>query len=220
MRKLLIYIPALFLCNTVLAQKDLVVTSKADTLKGDVRILTYDIQDRVQITIEKKKKIFNALEVLYATMDGEVYKPVRYGNTIRMMKLMKEGYLNLYAFRMDGQNTYDGRFIVKRDGPSMEVPNLTFKKTVSDYLQDCDAIAKKVKNGDYARKDIEKIVEEYNACIVAGNTAAAAAALDPVKTSKTESISELSKKIAGMDFSSRNDAMELLKDMQGKVVIH
>ena len=41
------------------AQADYAVTIKGDTLKGSAKILTYDLLDRVQIVVDKKKKNYS-----------------------------------------------------------------------------------------------------------------------------------------------------------------
>ncbi len=46
------------------AQTSYVITSKADTLYGKVRILSYDQLARVQIDVDKKKQTIPALQVV------------------------------------------------------------------------------------------------------------------------------------------------------------
>jgi hypothetical protein len=106
------------------AQPDFVITSRADTVFGEVRILSYDLIDRVQVEVAKKKESYTALQVLVIQKEGILYKPVKYENKIVFMQLLKPGYLSLYAFRIQGQSTYDGRFLVKLNGTSQELPNI------------------------------------------------------------------------------------------------
>jgi hypothetical protein len=61
MRKYLL-ISVFFLTSYfAVAQANYVVTLKADTLRGDVRILSYDNIDRVQVAKDGKKESFTAL---------------------------------------------------------------------------------------------------------------------------------------------------------------
>ncbi|MEQ1584799.1 MAG: hypothetical protein ABL895_02905 [Cyclobacteriaceae bacterium] len=195
------------------AQTNYLITSKADTLYGKVRILSYDLMDRVQLEAGKKKETFTALQVLSVSIDSQLYKPVKYENKILLMKLLKSGYLSLYAFQMENQTRYDGRFLLKLDGTGTEVPNLSFKKFMENFLKDCNTIALKIKSGELTRKDINKIIDEYNTCmknqvttppVVEGNETLLA-------------IESMIKKIEAEEFPSKKDALDLLRDIQGKV---
>ncbi len=200
------------------AQTDYLITSKADTLYGKVRVLTYDLIDRMQLESDKKKEMFTALQVLSINVGGEVYKPLKYENKIVLMKLLKSGYLSFYAFRLPSQNTYDGRFLVKLDGTTLDLPNIGFKKILSGYLEECESVAKQVKDGDLTKKDIDKIIDEYNACMANLKKIPTPIASQPVAINeKTVAIKALIKKLEGEEFSSKKDALDLLRDLQTKV---
>jgi hypothetical protein len=201
-----------------LAQTDYLITSKADTLYGDLRILTYDQIDRVQIEIGKKKEMLTALQVLSLYKDGQVYKPIKYDTKIVFMKALKQGYLSMFAFRLPNQSSYDGRLLTKMDGTSMEVPNLGFKKILSSYLEDCESVSTRVKEGELSRKEIDKIIEDFNACVDSKNTTASIPDVPtPVVNEVTQSIESLIKKVEAEDFVSKKDALDLLRDIQTKV---
>lgn len=197
------------------SQTDFIVTSKADTLVGEVRILSYDLIERVQLERDKKKETYTALQVLSVNKDGKIYKPVKYQNRYVFMQLLKPGYLNLYGFKLEGQNTYDGRFLVKLNGTSQELPNIGFKKIMADFLGDCSAVANKIKEGDLVRTEIENIVDEYNTCM---NSKSAPPATTPLsENDKTQALDDFTKKVEALDFESKGDAIELLKDIRNRV---
>lgn len=204
---------------TLKAQTNYLVTSKADTLYGEVKVLTYDELDRAQINIDKKKKTFTALQVLSLNIEGQVYKPVQYDKSILFMKLLKSGYLSLYAYRLPNQNNYDGRFFMKLDGTTLEVPNLNFKRILSKYLEDCESISYKVKEGELGRKDLDQIIDDYNLCMSNKSSVALSAAVPPVIISNegTKAIDAILKKAEGEDFQSKKDALDLLRDIKSKV---
>lgn len=202
------------------AQTNYLITSKADTLYGKIRILSYDVKDRVQIEMDNKKKLmFTALEVLTVEIDSQVYKPVQYERKVMLMKLLKPGYLSLYAFRLSDKNFYDGRFLVRLDGTSLEVPNIGFKKILGTFLEDCEAIANQVKNGDLVKKELDKIIDDYNLCVKeVKNKVTSPVVTNPVvvENEKTSAIESLVKKIESEDFPSKKDALDLLRDIQAK----
>src|SRR5260221_1179673 len=114
-----------FLCFRAYGQ-DFLVTNKGDTLHGKAKIMSYDQLDRVQIVEKKEKSTLTAREVKEVFAGGETYHPKQANNTIRFMKLLKAGYLSLYAFKEETQNFYGGRDLVKRDGAMTEVSHLAF----------------------------------------------------------------------------------------------
>jgi len=206
----------------VLAQSDFVVTLKSDTVKGDVRILSYDQVDRVQIANKGRKELFSALDVLIVRIGGESYKSVKIDNSIRLMKILKSGYLSLYGFKLPNQSGYDGRYLVKLDGTSMEMPNLGFKKVMSGFLEECNGVSEKIKNGELGKSKIEEIIDLFNECVSQAKPVLVVAA-EPLttetsdKTMLKEAIQTLMTKIQEQDFSTREDALDILRDIQSKV---
>lgn len=211
-----------FVNMTSFAQSDFIVTLRNDTLYGEVRIQSYDQQDRIQLIVDKKKENYKATQVAFVSIKGDIYKAQELENSIRMMRLVKEGFLSIYAFKVENQSSYDGRMLVRKDGTSMEVPNLSFKKAMMAYLADCKTVSEMIKNGSYSRNDLEKIVEDYNTCMVSGSgeIASVKAKSDEqstIQNEKTGIINDFTKKIAALDFESRKDALEILQDIQTKV---
>ncbi len=210
-----LFVAFLFLSVATQAQNDFLITSKLDTIFGKPRILSYDLIDRVQIEVNKKKESFTALQVHLVTIDSQVYKPIQYEKKIYLMKLVKSGYLSLYAFKLENQTTYDGRLMTKLDGTRMEVPNLSFKKFMANFLDDCSTIVSKIKSGDLSKKDLDKIIDEYNLCITNANKDKAIPTNEV--NEKSVAITNLIEKIEAEDFTSKKDALDLLKDIQNKV---
>jgi hypothetical protein len=211
---------ALFSFTAAVGQTDeYIVTTKGDTLKGDVKILTYDRLDRVQLTADKNKTIYSALQVKSIFEKGEYYRAVQIENAIQFMKILKDGYLSLLAFRMSNPTTYDGRYLSKRDGSGKELPNLGFKKVISAYLSDCPDLAKQISEDKFKRSEIEKIVTEYNLCIDQRTQVAKLAAEGKkISADKSEVINALKAKVADLeDFSGKRDVLDLLNDISEKV---
>lgn len=207
------------------AQSDYLVTLKSDTIKGELRILSYDQLDRVQISNNGKKEMYTALQVLILNKDNEFYKAVQIDNSIRLMKIIKRGYLSLYGFKHPNQSSFEGRYLVKLNGTSMEMPNLGFKKIMSTYLEDCYELSERVKNGDIGKGKIEEIVDQYNVCLSnakPADTPVAATVAVPGedsldKTQQIEAVQNLMNKIKETDFPSKEDALDILRDIESKV---
>jgi len=199
-------------------QPNFLITTKGDTLYGDIKILSYDIVDRVQITTDKKKKSFTALEARSVFLNNEMYHAVRHDSRYHFMLLKQSGYLSLYGFRLDNQITYDGRLLIKRDGESIEVPNLTFKKMMQEFLKDCMSVSDRIKSGELGKKNIDSIITLYNACIeentkLAAQVQASSSSSELVKPA----IENLKYKIENSSLNSKQDVLDLIKDIETKL---
>ncbi len=221
MKKITLLSVLLLIGGIAFAQQDFLITNKADTLWGEVRIMSYDNIDRAQIVTKGKKEMFTALQVLSLMKDNEIYRPVKIDNTIRLMKIIKSGYLSLYAFKLPNQTSYEGRFFLKQDGTSLEMPNLGFKKILSAYLQDCSEVAEKIKSGGLGREKITEIIELYNACMLSHKpliAKATVAVAEPIANAQhLEAVQNLLNKIKDQNFTSKEDALDILRDIELKV---
>jgi hypothetical protein len=201
--------------------QDFAVTVQGDTVRGKVKLMDYADVPKIQVTGSDGKKttltMYQTREVFY---DSTIFRPQKGPHGYSFMKLMVDGYLSLYAFKPENQNQYDGLLLVKKDGAFTEVPNLTFKKAMRKFLEDCDIVAEKIESGQYTKKELRQIIAEYNTCI--DNKVPAAAA---VSTAVTVTESDLTKKwsdferkvSAHADFPGKADAQEMISDITKRI---
>ncbi|MBI1770415.1 MAG: hypothetical protein HYR67_18755 [Bacteroidetes bacterium] len=202
------------------AQKDYALSAKGDTLKGELKINSFDNLDRLQVNAGGKKSSFTALQIKSFVKEGITYQSVKYDNSIRFMRVIKSGYLSLLAFNQTNQGSWDGRYLTKKDGSSMEVPNLAFKKLLSKYLGDCQEVHDRIENGELPKRDLEKIVDLYNVCLqvkTETQTTAKPSSAPSFDSEKMLAIKKLSEKVEAENFLTKKDVLDLLKDIQGKV---
>jgi hypothetical protein len=81
------------------------------------------------------------------------------------MKLVESGYASLYLYQEDDKRTWDGRYIYRMDGTGLDVPNIGFKRKITEFLQDCPQLVDTINAGKLARTDMAEIVKRYNTCI-------------------------------------------------------
>jgi len=207
-----------FLPTISLAQTDYAIRLNGDTVKGSLQILDYEQIDRVRIKTNKEKTSLTALQVRCIKKNNELYRPVRNDNTARFMKVLIDGYLSLNAFHPPNQSSWDGRYLTKLDGTGMEVPNLGFKKSLGNYLSDCGDIKKRIDDGELGKRDLEKIVDLYNACMQA-NTVAKVKTTPPavIESEKVLAVKNLLAKVETESFTTKKDVEDILKDIQVKV---
>jgi hypothetical protein len=166
MLKLILIIVSILGCRLASAQDDYIVLTRGDTLYGKVKYHDFGADKKVQITEGKKKTTYSMLQVRSFFMDKEHYHLVRIGSKYQFMKpLMPDGYMTLYSFQHDNLISWDGRFLLKRDGAGMEVPNIGFKKKLSDFMTECPELVEGINSGDLGRNDIAEIVNRFNSCI-------------------------------------------------------
>lgn len=195
------------------------LTHRGDSLVGDVKPMLYGPEKKVQITgADRDKTTFSIFQVRAFTSEGETYHPVKGETGYVFMKLLKPGYLTLYAYQPENQQRFDGLLLKKRDGDNMTVPNLGFKKYMSGFLEDCPAVAGRISSGELGKKDLSEIIDAYNAC-VAGRTVdhEKVIAERVEQTSRIGKWDSLEEKIRAADFSEKNNALEMIAEVRKKI---
>ncbi|HWA34043.1 MAG TPA: hypothetical protein VG737_07935 [Cyclobacteriaceae bacterium] len=206
--------------------QDYVITQKNDTLRGKVNIQTYGPIDHVQvIRTDKKKTVFTATQVTTVNLNNEIYNPVRTAYGYRMMKLVRPGFVSLYLGRRatgpsDTGFYYDTQFLVKRDGNSIEVPSLSFKKTIGNFLSECANIKHKIDKEDLGRADLDQIITEFNTCIEAQTMESKVKPPLENDDPKILQLKELQARIQESSLTGKKDALEILTDVTSKVKLH
>jgi hypothetical protein len=201
------------------AQTDYLITNKGDSIAGEIKLLLYGPEKKVQIKADKKKEVYSILHIRYFSFKDEKYYPVRSPLGYLFMKIRVSGYLSLYAFQQENQSTYDGLFLSKADGESMEVPNLGFKKQMTKFLEDCGDVSSKIESGDLSKKDLEEIVTIYNKCIDDRTNNVAQVRAQQIEASiivNSWDALETKVKESG-DFEGKASALEMITDIKGKV---
>jgi hypothetical protein len=201
------------------AQDNYLVTTRGDTVKGELKLLFYGPEKKVQVKNAEGKTLYSILHTKSFFYENETYLPAKGPYGYAFMKLLKPGYMSLLAFQVDKATTYDGRFLLKGDGKGLEVPNLGFKKQLARFLADCEAISLKIEQDVYSKKDLETIVDEYNQCI-AGKTIAVEQVIVKEKETHTKSNSwdSLIEQInQHADFEGKSTALEMTADIKSRV---
>jgi hypothetical protein len=200
--------------------QDIFVSSKGDTLRGEVKQISFGAEKKVQITTaDKKKTSFSIFQTRSFTDKEETYIPVKGYKGYVFMKVRKSGYLSLLGFQQENQTSYDGLYLLKKDGTGIEVPGLTFKKTMTRFLSECPDVTARIEGGDLNRKNLEQMIDEFNTCINSRT-----AAHDKVVARYTEQSKKMSawdvleeKVKAKQDFTGKQDALEMITDIKGKI---
>jgi hypothetical protein len=200
--------------------QDFLVTTMGDTVRGDLKPFTIGPSKKVVVVSpEKTKTTYPILKVRSYMVDGEVYHPVRSERGYEFMKVIKPGYLTLYGYQLENQSRFDGLFLAKKDGQYLEVPNLSFKKLMTRFLDDCPEVAGKIDNGTLEKRDLHQIIDQYNECIVNRTVDNdKALALQKKTKSTTMSWDALEGRIQNHpEFARKADALEMVSDIKGRI---
>ena len=199
------------------AQSDYVITTKNDTIRGKVKFLNFGSSKNIQVTTAQgKKSTYSIIQIKVAYMGDETYVPVRHERTYELMKVIKAGYLNMYAFQNANQVGWDGRYLLTMDNRGLELPNLGFRKIMIKYLTGCPTLTKRIESNELTKSDIDEIVDQYNACINASSKQAAQSQ-EPVVVKKT-TWDNLENTVAQLeDFGSKNNCLDMIKDIKSKI---
>lgn len=199
--------------------QDYVVTSRGDSLTGEVKPLFYGPDKKVQLTgADDEKNTYSLFQVRAFSHDGDIYHPIKGEIGYVFMKLLHSGYLSLYAYQPENQTRFDGLFLKKLDGDNMTVPNLGFKKYMSNFLEDCPSVSERIKSGELNKKNLTELIEAYNACVQNRTTDhEKVIAVRQEQTSKISAWDDLEKKIREKEFSERNNALEMIAEIRKKI---
>lgn len=207
--------------STIATAQDYIITAKGDTLRGQVKVFVNGVDKRVQVTQSDKKRLtFNILQVRGFVLEEEKYRPVKFGETYVFMKLLKQGYLSLYAFQMNGNLNYDGRYLLKMDGRGIEVPNLGFKRSMTRFLSECTELATQIEEGKRGYSDLDSIIDQFNACINAKTIAQSGNSIKQETVTTTVNLEQwnaLETRIQNSSLPEKNDALDMIKDIKNKL---
>ena len=133
------------------------------------------------------------------------------------MKLLRPGYLSLYAFQVENQSRFDGLFLKKADGGNLVVPNLGFKKYLGQFLKDCPEVAERIKEGDLNKKNLMALVDAYNQCVELRTVDHdEIIAQGDQKNILTDAWDSLEEKVKAEEFSEKNNALEMIAEIKKK----
>ena len=89
---------------------------------------------------------------------------------------------------------------------------------MQEFLQDCGPVRDQIKNGELGRKNLDSLITLYNSCIHE-NTRQTALAKSAASTKKTllPELESLRGKIDVATLASKQDILDLIKDIDSKV---
>lgn len=158
------------------------------------------------------------------------------------MQIIKEDeHLSYYNYIHKRDNSIaTTKVIVKPNGKVLELSALTFKKQLSDFLDDCPDIVAKLESREYRYKDHARLFADYNDCdqnvaltsstptTVSTENAIVASNISPAET-ETPVADTNRKKLSKIevfrsyvesleDFAYSGDVLEWLSDVENRII--
>ncbi len=200
--------------------QDFLITARGDTLKGQVKMLVNGYDKRVQvIQPDKKKSTYSIVQVRGFLINEEYFQPVKMGDNYVFMKLLKDGYLSLFAFQIDKQLTYEGRYLLKRYGEGIEVPNLAFKKKMVTFLEDCPEVTKQIEEGQFKYQDLDSIIGAYNLCIDSRSKSLSnTISKQSINEAFVSQWTDLQEKVQASTLENKSDVVDMIIEIKAKVL--
>ena len=115
------------------------------------------------------KQNLRPVRISYIYYDEEYqFRSVAFFNQRLFMQILKEDTrLSYYNYIHKRDNSIAStKVAIKSDGEALEISALTFKRQMTDFIEDCPSLALKVENRVYRYKDYEQIFADYNQCDV------------------------------------------------------
>jgi len=216
---IILFILFMLLYQCVSAQDDYLVTVTSDTVRGELRPMFFGVEKKVQVKSENDKTTYSILETKLYYLEDEFYYPVKgpYGYTF--MKLEKTGYLSLLRFQPEKSSVFSGAYLKKADGTGIELPNLGFKKQMTEFLSDCENVSARIEAGELKKSDLETIIDEYNACIVQRTSDVRQDIQQHFEVKSSITIwEELEEKVnRSADFANKRTALEMIADVKNRI---
>jgi hypothetical protein len=203
----------LTLCSPSLLAQDYLVTTKMDTIMGKLSISSYPTMDKVLVSQPQKKKVEYPCPYIYSIfLDSAFYQTVRVPEAYRIMRIGKTGPVSLCYARQSAGSPFDIPYLVKRTGESMQITAIRFRKSITTFLNDCPRVGDIIEKEQLGRKDLDRIIDEYNRCIYQQTP-------NSFAVTESKALSALSKMNQRFqkDATVPTDAVDILKDIYGKV---
>ena len=149
------------------------VTNKGDTLRGLIKYTRqYELSLRVQFREEKSRDAetyrpfsIRSFWVKNETYESKIYDyaPERADGFAVFMRRMNTGYCKVYEYwNSDKERGFTQTFIEKPNKSMEEVQFFEFKRQMQHYFNDFPQLVAKIKRNVFQKKDLLKIVAEYN----------------------------------------------------------
>ena len=168
-KQVLLFSIGVFCTLNISAQKaDYAITSKQDTVFGKFNIVEIPYSgQKLKVKNGKNKQDFWPHEITLLKKGKSVYHVKKIGVRYQFVELQKDGYLSLYGYTSEDNKTgqlFQQAILITKDGRQLSVPNISFRKFTSTFLDDCPQVSQRIRDGELVKKNLNAIIDQYNSC--------------------------------------------------------
>jgi hypothetical protein len=222
--KYLYLIIGLCFCVQISAQSYM-ITTKADSLVGKIQIRENRAGNEfVRFKSGKIKETYEIFQIKkIIDKDGNKLVPINVEGKYRFGLVEMEGYLSKYLYTSpEGNLKFQSEVLIKVDGSTQIVPGaIGFRSTMAKFTSECPRVSQGLKNKEYSRNELAKIIADFNACINEKSmisTASETADLLP-STSLASQLQEFKKRLSvSTKVQNKEEAIEMFDDIAEKLL--
>lgn len=207
----------IFCISATYAQDDqYIVKLNGDTIRGKLQI--NPLRDNSTSMFFKHedgtKENIRPIRVSYVFYDNETrFRSIPFYNQRLFMQIVKEDRnLSYYHYINKRDNSVStNKILAKPNGDAIELSALSFKKNISEFLDDCPGVVAKIESRQYKYKDLDLILEEYNNCQVHTTVASSVNKNAPVETGDPAESVAATETAIGSGVSAKTSGSENVK---------
>lgn len=159
------------------SQEQWLITAQMDTIYGKIYLETGDPYkvDEARVKNGKTKTSYKSYQVRSVHLDeNQDFETLKIDGRYQFVEIdIKGKYFSRYLYKdpeLGSSGNYSLKILVNWKGDQYKVSNLTSKKKFAEYFEDCESVSRKIEAGELKKKELEKIIAEYDACIDATNS--------------------------------------------------
>lgn len=156
-------ITILFISSGVYGQNDFLVTNSRDTIYGKVTFPTPKGTEKVMLKNDDGNQEFTVGKIFSAMVKGTEYRKIWVVDKFKIAKVEISGFLSMLKFRNEGEYEFSTYYLIKQSGESLQVSALVFRRKMAQFLGDCNELADAINKKEYNFRQINQVVERYNA---------------------------------------------------------
>lgn len=153
-------------------QDQWLVTTQLDTIYGKIYLETGDQYkvDEARVKDGKSKTSYKSYQVRSVHLEeNQDFETLKIDGRYQFVQVDIQGkYFSRYLYKdpdLGPSGNFALKILVNWKGEQFKVSNLTSKKKFAEYFEDCQSVSEKIESGDLKKKDLEKIVVEFDKCM-------------------------------------------------------
>lgn len=160
------------ICSLSYCQDQWLVPVKSDTVFGKIYLETGDKfkADEARVKDGKTKTNYKSYQILSVHLGkNQDFETLKIDGRYQFVQVDVKGkYFSQYLYKdteLGSSANFALKILVNWKGEQFKFSNLTSKKKFAEYFQDCKSVSEKIESGELKKKDLDKIIVEFDKCM-------------------------------------------------------